>query len=259
MTDVPPGKLWDFLARRLPWLGTPGVLKAVVLLNALTFLLVTLDPAYAGMLALMPEKVLQGEVWRLITYIFIPQTESAFWVFFLLLFMWFLATALEEHWGALKLNVFYLVGMIGCTIAAFFFGGSSSNTFLNLSLFFAFATIAPNYEIFLFFVLRVRVKYIAWVLAGMLALQFVLLPLSAKMSMVASLTNYLLFFLPGFLRDAKTRSEDAARLRKFRPTEEVTMHRCAKCGRTEASDPELDFRVSVDGEEYCSDHLPKRI
>jgi membrane associated rhomboid family serine protease len=258
MTDAPAGKLWHFLSRRLPWLGTPGVLKAVVLLNALTFILITIDPAYAGMLALVPEQVRQGEVWRLVTYIFIPQTDSAFWVFFLLLFMWFLATALEETWGALKLNVFYLVGMIGCTIAAFFFGGGSSNTFLNLSLFFAFATIAPNYEIFLFFVLRVRVKYIAWVLAGMVALQFALLPLPAKMAMTASLANYLLFFLPGFVRDTQTRRTDAARLRKFRPPEETTMHRCARCGRTEVTDPDLDFRVSADGEEYCAEHLPKQ-
>jgi membrane associated rhomboid family serine protease len=257
MTDAPAGKWWDVLGRRLPWLGTPGVLKAVVLLNALTFLLVTIDPAYAGMLALIPEKVRQGELWRLVTYIFIPQTSSAFWVFFLLLFMWFLATALEEHWGALKLNVFYLVGMIGCTIAAFFFGGGSSNTFLNLSLFFAFATLAPNYEIFLFFILRARVKYIAWVLAGMLALQFALLPLPAKMAMAASLANYLLFFLPGFVRETATRRNDAARLRKFRSAEESTVHRCAQCGRTEASDPDLDFRVSADGEEYCTEHLPR--
>ena len=259
MTDAPTGKIWDFLGRHLPWLGTPGVLKAVVLLNALTFLLVTIEPAYAGMLALIPEKVRQGEIWRLVTYIFIPQTDSAFWVFFLLLFMWFLATALEEHWGALKLNVFYLLGMIGCTIAAFFFGGGSSNTFLNLSLFFAFATVAPNYEIFLFFVLRTRVKYIAWVLASMVALQFALLPLSAKMAMIASLANYLLFFLPGFLREAHTRRSDAARLRKFLPAEESTMHRCTHCGRTETSNPELDFRVSADGEEYCAEHLPKRV
>jgi membrane associated rhomboid family serine protease len=258
MTDAPAGKLWDFLSRCLPWLGTPGVLKAVVLLNALTFVLITLDPAYAGMLALIPEQVLQGEIWRLVTYIFIPQTDSAFWVFFLLLFMWFLASALEDHWGALKLNVFYLVGMTGCTVAAFFFGGGSSNTFLNLSLFFAFATIAPNYEIFLFFILRVRVKYIAWILAGMVALQFALLPLSAKMAMAASLANYLVFFLPGLVRNAHTRRTDAARLRKYRPTEEVAMHRCARCGRTETTDPDLVFRVSADGEEYCVEHLPRR-
>jgi hypothetical protein len=92
----------------------------------------------------------------------------------------------------------------------------------------------------------------------MVALQFALLPLPAKMAMAASLANYLLFFLPGFLREARTRHTDAARLRKFRPAEESTVHRCAKCGRTEASDPELDFRVSADGEEYCAEHLPGR-
>jgi len=258
MTGDGGEKVWSALGRHLPWLGTPGVLKAVVLLNALTFLLVTLDPAYAGMLALIPEKVLQGEVWRLVTYIFVPQTRSWFWIFFLLLFMWFLATALEEHWGALKLNVFYLVGMAGCTVAAFFFGGMSSNTFLNLSLFFAFATIAPNYEIFLFLLLRVKVKYIAWVLAGIMGLQFALLPLGAKMALVASLANYLLFFAPPFLRQWKNNRTNAERLAKFKGDAPETVHRCAQCGRTEASDPELDFRVAADGEEYCTEHLPGR-
>lgn len=252
------GKLWIFLAKHAPWLGTPGVLKAVVLLNALTFMLVTLDPAYAGMLALLPERVMEGEVWRLVTYIFVPQTRSWFWIFFLLLFMWFLASALEEYWGALKLNVFYLVGMTGCTVAAFFFGGMSSNTFLNLSLFFAFATIAPNYEIFLFLLVRVKVKYIAWILLGLLGLQFVLLPVSAKMALVASLANYLLFFGPDWIRRTRTRRIDAARLEKFRVSAEETLHRCTTCGRTEVSDPELEFRVAGDGEEYCTGHLPAR-
>ena len=258
MTAPDAEKFWNSLARHAPWLGSPGVLKAVVLLNALTFLLVNLEPAYAGILALIPEKILQGEVWRLVTYIFIPQTSSWFWVFFLLLFMWFLATALEESWGALKLNVFYLVGMIGCTVAAFFFGGASSNTFLNLSLFFAFATIAPNYEIFLFLLVRVRVKYIAWVMAGLFALQFAVLPLAAKMAMVASVANYLLFFLPGALRQWNVSRVNTARLAKFHGDTPDTLHRCTQCGRTEASAPELEFRVAADGEEYCIEHLPSQ-
>ena len=258
MTGPGVEKFWRFLEVRVSWLGTPGILKAVVLFNALTFMLVQVEPSYAGMLMLDPAKIMQDEVWRLVTYIFIPHTDSWFWLFFLLMFMWFLASALEESWGALKLNVFYLAGMIGCTVAAFFFGGASSNTFLNLSLFFAFATISPNYEIFLFFILRVRVKYIAWVLAGLFALQFVVLPAPAKMAMAASLANYLVFFLPSLIKDWRTRRTDGLRLAKFRSTEEVTMHRCGTCGRTEASHPELDFRVSTDGEEYCTEHLPAK-
>jgi membrane associated rhomboid family serine protease len=251
-------RFWSQLERRLPWLGTPGAIKAVVLMNALTFLLVNIDPAYAGMLALVPEKIMQGEVWRLVSYIFVPETRSWFWVLFLLLFMWFLASALEETWGALKLNVFYLVGMLGCTFAAFFFGGGPSNTFLNLSLFFAFATVVPDYEIFLFFVLRVKVKYVAWVLGGIYLLQLVAIPLSAKMAMIASLANYLLFFAPGFVRNLHSRQHNAARLQKFKPQSSETMHRCKICGRTELSDPLLDFRVARDGHEYCTGHLPTR-
>lgn len=258
MTDSSGAKFWRFLEVRTPWLSTPGLLKAVVLFNALTFMLVQVEPAYAGMLMLDPAKVMQGEVWRLVTYLFIPQTESWFWLFFLLMFMWFLATALEESWGALKLNVFYLLGMIACTLAAFFFGGASSNTFLNLSLFFAFATIAPNYEIFLFFILRVRVKYIAWVLAGLFALQFVVLPTPARMAMAASLANYLIFFLPGLIRNWQSERTDAVRLAKFHGGEEVSVHRCSQCSRTEVSHAELDFRVAADGEEYCTEHLPAK-
>ena len=256
MISSESGKFWDFLGRWLPWLGTPGLLKAVVLLNALTFLLITADPDYAGVLSLDPAKIMQGEVWRLVTYIFVPETRSVFWIFFALLFLWFLATALEEMWGPLRLNVFYLVGMIGCTVAAFFFGGGPSNTFLNLSLFFAFATIAPDYEVFLFFIARVKIKYIAWFMAAVFGLQFVVLPLPAKMAMAASLANYLLFFAPVFVRNRLTKERDARRLRRFQTESESSLHRCASCGRTELSDPDLEFRVTSNGEEFCREHLP---
>lgn len=258
MTSSPsPGKFWSWLERRAPWLGTPGALKAVVLLNALTFLLITADPAYAAVLALSPAKIMQGEVWRLVTYIFVPETQSLFWIFFALLFLWFLSTSLEELWGPLRLNVFYLVGMAGCTAAAFFFGGGPSNTFLNLSLFFAFATLTPDYEVFLFFILRVKIKYIAWAMAGIFALQFLLLPLAAEIAMAASLANYLLFFAPGFIQSRINGRRDAQRREKFQPAEEQALHRCTGCGRTEDSNPELEFRVAVSGDEYCLDHLPR--
>jgi len=257
MTDGAAGKFWVFLERRVPWLGTPGVLRAVVILNALMFALLALDPDYADMLWLDPEKIRQGEIWRLVTYIFIPQTQSLFWIFFVLLFMWFLANSLEEAWGPLRLNVFYLTGMIGCTVAAFFFGGAPSNTFLNLSLFFAFATLAPNYEIFLFFILRVKMKYVAWVFAGFLLLQMAAAPLADKAAMVASLANYLLFFGPGFVKGRIEAESTRVRRKKFTATEEA-LHRCAKCDRTEQSHPDLEFRVSGDGEEYCAEHLPRR-
>lgn len=261
MTSSDDGRFWKFLARRLPWLGTPGVLKAVVLLNALTFLLITAAPSYADRLALEPALILRGEVWRLVSYIFVPEWRSPLWVVFGLLFLWFLSSALEETWGSLRLNVFYLTGMVGCTVAAFFTGiGTPSNTFLNLSLFFAFATVAPNYEVFLFFVARVKIKYLALFLAAVFAIQFLSLPAPAKLAMTASLANYLIFFVPPFLRARWTGRHDAKRLQQFRAItrELATLHRCTLCGRTEVSAPEVEFRVTETGEEYCLEHLPSR-
>jgi hypothetical protein len=74
--------------------------------------------------------------------------------------------------------------------------------------------------------------------------------------MAASLMNYLIFFLPGLVNSWRSQRTDALRLAKFRRAEEVTVHCCGHCGRTEVSHPELDFRVAADGEEYCTEHLP---
>ncbi len=250
-----------FLERRLPWLGTPGLLRAVVMLNALMFLVLLAEPGYRSMLDLNMPAVFAGEVWRLVTYIFIPETESAFWILFFLLFMWFLATSLEEIWGAFRLNLFYLTGMLGCTLAAAFFGGSPANTFLNLSLFFAFATLVPDYEIWLLFLVRVKVKWVALFFAGFLLLQFVAVGLAAKGAMAVSLINYALFFGPAWLRQRAQQHKDRARRSAWEQSsvpEDSSLHRCGVCGRTDLSHPELDFRVAADGQEYCLDHLPSR-
>lgn len=258
MSGPRESRFWDFLGRHVPWLGTPGLLKAVVLLNALTFVLLEIDPAYETVLALEPAKILQGQVWRLVTYIFVPETRSFFWIMFALLFLWFLSSALEELWGPLKLNVFYLAGMIGCTVAAFFFGGGPSNTFLNLSLFFAFATVVPDYEIFLFFLVRVKIKYVAWVMAAIFGLQFLVMPVPAKMAMAASLANYLVFFGPGFVGGRVARRRSVRRLRIMHEDSTAALHCCTACGKTEASHPDAEFRVADDGREFCTEHLPRR-
>ena len=258
MTGDRAGALWRFLGRRLPWLDTPGVLKAVVLLNALMLVLLKAIPAYREVLELSPEAVRHGEVWRLVTYIFIPQASDWFWGALYLLFMWFLANVLEEAWGPLRLNTFYLLGMIGCTVAAFFFGGTSYNTFLNMSLFFAFATLAPDYELFLFFLIRLKIKYVAWFFGSILLLQFAALPLPGKMAMAACLANYLVFFVPGFIQRARARHVSAERLATFRADIPDAIHCCAVCKCTDLSHPDADFRVAADGEEYCTKHLPER-
>ncbi len=249
----------DLLERRFGSFAIPGLIRIVAGFNALVFVLARLNPAFVQMLDLNRGAILQGQVWRLVTYIFIPTTNSPIWIIFVLLFLWFIGEGLERAWGAFRLNLFYLLGMIGTTIAAFFFGSNFSNTMLNASLFFAFARFYPEEVIYVFFVLPVKVKWLAWISAALLILGFATSPNSYRVALIASLANYFTFFGPELVRAARNRQQTATRRRRFeesaRPEEEA-LHHCATCGATEMTDPNLEFRVSRDGEEYCLAHLP---
>jgi len=250
----------DKLERRLGFLGIPGLIRIVVGLNALVFMLVRLNPDFRFALDLDPGRISHGEIWRLVTYIFLPQTSSFLWIILLLWFLWFIGEGLEQAWGAFRLSLYFFVGMVGTTAAAFFFGARFSNSMLYASLFFAFARFYPDQVIYLFFILPVKIKWVAWVSAAFLLLGFVLNSNSYRMALVAALSNYLIFFGPEIIYQARHRGEVSARRRRYARSarsEAEPLHKCAVCGATELSDPDLDFRVSRDGEEYCTAHLPK--
>jgi membrane associated rhomboid family serine protease len=252
--------LLDKLERRLGFLGIPGLMRIVVGFNALVFLLVRLNPDFSSMLDLDPEQIRHGEIWRLITYIFLPKTSSFLWIILLLWFLWFIGEGLEQAWGAFRLSLYFFVGVIGTTAAAFFFGARFSNSMLYASLFYAFARFYPDQVIYLFFILPVKIKWVAWVSAAFLLLGFVVGSNSYRMALVAALANYLIFFGPEIVYEARHRSEVSVRRKRYARssrTEAEPLHKCVVCGATELSDPNLDFRVARDGEEYCMAHLPK--
>ena len=250
----------DTLERRFGFLGIPGLIRIVVAFSALVFLLVRLNPDFISALDLNPERLRHGEIWRLITYIFIPQTFSFLWIIFVLWFLWFIGEGLERVWGAFRLTLYFLVGMIGTTAAALFFGSNFSNTMLIASLFYAFARFYPDEVIYVLFILPVKIKWVAWVSAAFLLLGFFLNSNSYRMATVAALGNYLIFFGPEIVYEVRHRHEVSSRRRRFEVqsrSETEPLHKCAVCGATELSDPNLDFRVARDGEEYCVAHLPK--
>ncbi len=250
----------DTLERRFGFLGIPGLIRIVVAFSALVFLLVRLNPDFISALDLNPERLRHGEIWRLVTYIFIPQTFSFLWIIFVLWFLWFIGEGLERAWGAFRLTLYFLVGMIGTTAAALFFGSNFSNTMLIASLFYAFARFYPDQVIYVLFILPVKIKWVAWVSAAFLLLGTFLNSNSYRMATVAALSNYLIFFGPEIVYEARHRHEVSTRRRRFDShsrSETEPLHQCAVCGATELSDPNLDFRVARDGEEYCVAHLPK--
>ncbi len=248
----------DRLERRFGHLGIPGLVRGVVLLNALVFLLMQFNPALLGVLDLTRDGLARHEYWRLVTYLFIPRTTSYFFIFFALMFYWSIGETLEEAWGAFRLTLFYFLGMVGTTLAAVVFGAEYSNTMLNLSLLFAYAWFNPN-QMMLF--PPVPIRWLAWFLAALLALQFLGQSWAYRAAMLMAFANFFLFFGPQMLANARQRQQAGERRRDYAarsmPVDEA-LHRCATCGRTEQSDGELEFRVSShDGEEYCLEHLPQ--
>jgi hypothetical protein len=242
--------------------------RIIVAFNALVFVLIKLNPEFLGLLTLEPALIAQGQVWRLVSYLFIPSFGGLFpdllGAALYLLFLWFVGNGVEEAMGSFKLTLFYLLGMMGVTAAAFISHGSglSANSMLNTSMFFAFARFYPEVVIYLFFILPVKVKWLAWLTLAVLLYTFlVFASWDYRAAMIASFANYFLFFGAGIVADARHRTEVASRRRRFEreaaPAEDEPLHRCLVCGRTEHNDRYLEFRVAKDGNEYCVEHLPK--
>ncbi|MFL6583948.1 MAG: rhomboid family intramembrane serine protease [Chthoniobacterales bacterium] len=259
----------DKLERRIGFIAIPHLMRIVVAFTALVYLLTFINPEFISVLQLNPNRIRHGEVWRLVTYIFIPQIGGQpgsmlqpLWLLLALWFLWFIGEGLEQAWGAFRLTLYFIVGMIGTTIAAFLFGAQFSNAMLAASLFFAFARFYPDEVIYVFFVLPVKVKWLAWFSAAFLLLGFLGGTNAYRMAMVAALGNFVVFFGPEFIYNARHRQQVAERRKRFEVqtrSDEQPLHRCATCGATELTDPNLEFRVARDGEEYCMTHLPRTV
>lgn len=234
------------LERRLGRFAIPNLTTFIVGGMGLAFLISRVQPDFVNMLALDMAQVKSGQAWRLFTYLFIPTTGSLFWILFALYWVWLVGSNLEAEWGTFKFNVYYFVGMVGTTIAAVLTSGVEGNSYLNLSLFLAFATVFPDYEIFLFFILRIRVKWLGLVAGGYLLLSVLTGDWTTRAAIIAAMANYFLFFsghIGNLVRGQKLQAMQAARRSSFRPPAQPELgHRvCALCGARE--DQDADIRV----------------
>lgn len=251
------------LERKYGKFAIKNLMLYIIAFNAIVFLL-TIADASGGLrdrLMLIPSAVLRGEVWRLVTYIFIPPTTDIIWVIFALYFYYMIGMGLEHEWGSFKFNIYYLLGMLGTTLAAFISGAGGTGVYLNLSLFLAFAYIFPDYEILLFFILPVKMKYLGWLDAVMLVYSFFIGGFSAKLAILAAMLNFFVFFGKDIIQYLKHNKSAHSNKKKFEAQHVVKKnyyHKCTICGRTENDDKNLEFRYcsSCEGRyEYCMDHL----
>jgi hypothetical protein len=249
-------RLLDQLESRLGRFAIPGLIQLIATLQLITlvvfmFLPVESRQPYEEFLLLKPDAILRGEIWRLFSYVIIP-SSSVFIAVIAAMFMMWLGKGLDEAWGAFRVNAYVLGGMMALAAGALIFGFEASAMWMHLSVLFAFACIYPNEEILLFFILPLKIKWVAIFTAAMLALSVLSSPF-ALVPVCFALLNFFATFGPGFIRGRMQAVRTAERRARFDAgTEAAFFHQCKVCGKTEADDPALHFRVTDDGDEICS-------
>lgn len=222
--------------------------------SATCFILGSFNPAFLADLPLVPERVMQGETWRLLTFLFYPLDTHPLFAFFTYYLFYVMGTALEAAWGDERYTRFMLLGAAATAAFAFLDPGSAAtNLFLAGSVFLAFAFLYPDYELYLFFVIPVKVKYLAALTWLIYIFQFVTGDASTRVMIAASVFNFLVIF----------RREIVWRIRQGRRSTaapavqiEEAFHRCRECGLTELKDRDAEFRVcSRCSKEFCMTHL----
>jgi hypothetical protein len=241
------------LERRIGRYAIPNLIFYIVAGMGMVWLLSMARPEVQVLtrIDLDMDAVRHGQVWRLVTFLFLPLPSGSWlplppWLLMLLTlyFTWWVGTSLEQHWGAFKFNAYYLVGALG-TIVVSVFAGPQTNFWLDASLFLAFATIFPDVQVLLMFILPIKVKWLG-ILAGLfIGYAFLMGGWGTRMAISASLGNYVLFFWghwSGVLRTRSVMVRQQAKREQFKANEPVFGQRaCALCGAREADG--ADIRV----------------
>ena len=158
----------------------------------------TMYPELYALLSFDRGMILRGQVWRVVTFLFVhggSLIETALFAYF----YWWIGSSLEDAWGTGRFCTYYYAGVI-LTVIAGFITGASTNMFLNLSLFFAFAMLYPEQEILLFFVIPVKVKWLAWIDAAMFVFYFIFNGWAGRAAILAAVLTLVLFFWDDIVR-----------------------------------------------------------
>lgn len=261
--------------------GIPNLMLYIVLGTALVYIMSDISRNYLlyDLLYFDRARILQGEIWRLFTYPLTYRTNTVMLTAISLFCYYALGRAMENIWGTLRFNLFYLTGVVMMDIWCMLFGGYASVTYLNLSLFLSYATLYPDAHFLLFFIIPVK----AWIFALfdliLVLFNFLVNPFPYNCFAVISLANYFLFFGADVLnvlpmswrikakRLFKKQAQKKATVIQFHavpresgktPPKETYTHRCTVCGRTDVSNPELEFRYCSRCKGYycyCEDHI----
>jgi len=201
-------------------------------------------------LYLIPSKVLEGEYWRVLTFPFIPFSTHFLWVFISWMLFYMFGSSLENLWGTVRYNLFLGIGLLASLAAAFATLAVNpdyvaSNQFLYGTVFLAFARLFPDFTLNLFFILPIKIKWLAllaWIGYGV---ELVSGSWMTRLLVFASVANYLIFFGRDHLQDLKSGQRRRSYQAKTKAATKSLVHQCRVCGLDSDTSPKTLFR-------YCS-------
>lgn len=240
-------------------LAIPNLALYIVLGQLIAFVAIASQQVSPDSFILVPRAVLAGAWWQPLAFIFLPPMGGVAWVALRWWIFYFFSNALESHWGTPRFNLFLLIGWALTVGLAFITPYSpASNVFIGGSVLLAFAYLAPNFELLLFFVLPVKVKWLALLAWCTYGYYFLTGGLATRLAVIAAVGNFFVFFSRDILASMRARQRRTTYHAQRVAEESVTHNRCRICGRDSNTNPELDFRYcsKCAGEQcYCSEHL----
>ena len=262
--------LLDQLERKFSQWSVPSLIRYLAILFVGVFLLTAFNPAFADTLDFNYPKILAGEWWRLLTFIFASQIGSfspfsILFLFFGTMLMFMFSDGLEQQWGVFRANLFVYWGILSTLGANLLFARvfkqhfSMSGIYLASSILFAFATYNPRHTLMLMMFIPCPIWVIAAISGGFMLLGSLGNPLRL-LFLAICISNYLFIAIPLLVAHSKNRTSThihrKRHTRQFSSTREA-FHTCHTCGANDVTHPEAEFRVAPDGNDYCADHLPR--
>ena len=251
-------KLLDRLERRFGRFAVPHVTVSLIFCQVLVYVIQS-QPGMVADIGLVPRRVLEGQAWRLVSFLFQPPVTHPIFAFFFWYLFYLMGTALERTWGTFRYDVYLLIGYLATVAAAFVqLDSAASVGFLQGSVFLAFAWLYPDFQLMLFFLLPVKVKWLALLTWIGYLYAMVFGPWPVPLLVGASVCNFLLFFgrdVIGRMRGAHRRMTAQANRIKERDT---PRHVCRICGINNKTHPKMSFRYCSKCAGaccYCSEHL----
>ncbi|NLO46869.1 MAG: hypothetical protein GX111_00895 [Clostridiales bacterium] len=275
----------DRFCAKHPRFGISNLMLFIIIGQGIVFLFSRMDTTglLNNFLRFIPHLILQGQLWRLITFIFVPGTNNLFLLAISLYFYYFVGGALERQWGAGKFTIFYFSGVLLTIIFGMVLGLTTNSIYvlflnshyLNLSMFFAFAALYPETRLLLFFIIPVKVKWLAYFNAALFLYEMIMNPFPLSLLPLIAVLNFLIFcgdiiFASlGMMRrkysrqaiNFKKATKHVTRNQVSRPSAPYR-RKCAVCGRTDKDNPNLEFRYCSRCAGYhcfCIDHINSHI